>query len=925
MKLRITKYDLRIGFGFALTLILIFQNIIPAFACGPGYVSPVFDYKNAPENPYANFAAGKLGIIKPTYHRIVLFAAYRYLNGGGFSAEEQKGLVEVWNAEFDNKSYDSGDDTSAIIKKWVEARKQVFKEEENQPKIYTERQYGGYDFFPNCTASAFETATETLNERVASHGAEDRYVQDWVRAQDKVFLNCANGQSLPEAASPEAPEWLRKDREYQIAAANFYSLNYETARSIWSNIAVDSDSVWAETADYLIARTLVREASLKKDETEAKEIYLKAEEHLQKLTARGGKFNEASVKLMNLVKYRIHPEERTRELAQTLSVAGGSSNFRQDFIDYSWLLDKFQKQVLEAEEKRKEELKKQEEARKPETVVENSDSNSNSLNSTVIETPANLSDSNVSNPYTYSYEKIQSGESLNFYIVAGGESSGREFTFPVSLTNEEIYTEVENKIGRPLTDKEKTLVQEAREQSYRNKTNYKAYEDYQGGYYGSEKTTLRLLPEFLRGDELTDWLFTYQIKDEDAYEYALKRWRQNKSNLWLMTAISKAEITSPEVNRLLSEAEKTDRTALAYPTIAYHTARLYAAQGKTFEARKLLDEILNSTLDLPISSRNLFLEQRMSLAETLEDFLKFALRKPFAFDFDGSTGSIDEFIAEQKSWYDPENSDGQTREEHDRQIEESFKNEKLWQDRWMFDEDSVAIMSRHFPLTVLLEAEKSPALPEYLRQRLATIIWTRAILFDNDEIARKISPEVLRLAPEFSTYFQVYQAATTPLERKRAAFYLILKNPILTPEISSGIGKTDNENGEFDYDDWWCAPYDDEDVTTDEIVEGVSIKEPSKRPAFLSKDQSNAAQAEHTKLKQIGDAPKYLSNVIMQWQKAAPGDKRVPEMLYIMYRANGWTKYGCGNDEELQKQIGNILKTRYPKSRWTAKLDEPEN
>lgn len=85
-------------------LIVFFINSLPvALACGPSYISPVFDYKYAPENPYRNFASGKLGIVKPTHRRVVLFAAYRYLTGGGFSADEQKGLIEVWNAEFSNR------------------------------------------------------------------------------------------------------------------------------------------------------------------------------------------------------------------------------------------------------------------------------------------------------------------------------------------------------------------------------------------------------------------------------------------------------------------------------------------------------------------------------------------------------------------------------------------------------------------------------------------------------------------------------------------------------------------------------------------------------------------------------------------------------------------------------------------------------
>ncbi|HLM02512.1 MAG TPA: hypothetical protein VK400_15780, partial [Pyrinomonadaceae bacterium] len=136
--------------------------------------------------------------------------------------------------------------------------------------------------------------------------------------------------------------------------------------------------------------------------------------------------------------------------------------------------------------------------------------------------------------------------------------------------------------------------------------------------------------------------------------------------------------------------------------------------------------------------------------------------------------------------------------------------------------------------------------------------------------------------------------------------------------IESGMGKTDNEFGEFDSDDWWCTPYDSE---YDESGEKVGFRLPA-RPSFLAKAQSDAAQAERAKLKQLGDAPRFLAETVLEWQRLAPADKRVPEMLYITYKANGWTKYGCGNNEELREKISKTLKTRYPKSKWTAKIIE---
>lgn len=280
---------MRIFTCFVLFAAVLSNGFPVAQACGPYYLTPVFDYKYAPENPFTDFADGKLGIVKPSYHRVVLIAAYRYLNGGTFTADERKALVDVWNADFNNKDF-TDTDVSEAVKLWVEKRKEILPKGETLPPIYTEKSYGGYDFFPNCTKNAFETAAQTLSDRAASYGAENQFVKNWVAAQDAVFFNCASNKEIPQSLDQTAPEWLRKDRAYQQAAAEFYSLDYEKAKADFAAIAQDFDSPWRDTADYLVARTLIRQASLALDESKRNAIYEEAELRLHNLSSSGGKF-----------------------------------------------------------------------------------------------------------------------------------------------------------------------------------------------------------------------------------------------------------------------------------------------------------------------------------------------------------------------------------------------------------------------------------------------------------------------------------------------------------------------------------------------------------------------------------------------------------------------------------------------------------
>ena len=894
------------------TSFLIAAFLSNALPCGPGYVTPLFDVTSAPENPYSDYAAGRLGIVKPTFRRSVLYAAYRYIAGSGMSRMEQDSMIEVWKAEIDNKDF--RDDTIDIaVKAWVDKRKEVVGKEEKAPEIYAERAYGGYDFFPNCTRNAFETAAETLSDRASGHGPSDAGVQNWVKAQDEVFQNCASGKQTPEPAPQGSPDWLQKDRAYQTAAASFYSLDYKDAKRRFAEIAQDTDSPWAETADYLIARTLIRQASLSKSPEAANPFYEEAEIHLQKFVGRTGKFAGSAERLLGLIKYRLHPKERASELAKTLSFNGGNENFRQDVIDYNWLLDKFENEVLTAEEKRKE-------AEKAKTAsFDNSAPNA-------VNTEANASDPRQITKYPPNSNSSSIGtgrkneDDLELYLYINDKSYA--FYVRPDASDEDAISAAERAIGQTLTDAQKTQVKSGRQTAYAERFSNGRQSTYEGGYYGEEKLTPSLVPDFLRQDDLTDWLYTYQMPGAEAYLYSLNKFKASSSELWLMTALSKADKSSSGLPRLLEAANNTSRTSTAYPTIAYYTAKILLAQGKTAEARKLLDEMINAGDALPLSARNSFIALRLTLAETLEDFLKFSLKKPYAFDFDGDVASVDEIIAVQKNYYDPENNkDG--REAYDAEVESNFKEERLWQERLMFDSDIVDVFNQHFPTTALLEVEKSPALPEYMRERFAVAIWTRSYLLDNMATLLAITPEVAKYHPELEPLLTTITEAKTQAAIDNAVLYFVLKNPLFGPYIEDGMGKTNNEQDPWSSDDWWCAPYDTE---YNETTNAEQPKTLPKRPAFLTAEQSKKAQAERTRLKEIGDAPKFLAEKVMAWARRSPADRRVPEALYIMVEANGWTKYGCGNNEELRDEMAKYLKRQYPASPWTAKFlaDETE-
>lgn len=311
----------------------------PAYACGPFAKEAIFSYTKHPDFPLDGFARGELGVIEPNYARSYLYVAYRYMSGLSFNPAEQQALLSLWR---DRLAYDWQDKAEDSKETWLEARKKV-KGASADLKIEVYRASGKeeYDSFLNCTADAFQNASQTLEERIKQFGAESAEVKDWLQAQDKVFANCSGGATIPDAATSTA-QLIRADRAYQIAAANFYAMKFDEARAGFNGIAADSSSPWRETARYLIVRSLIRKASLG-DEAHRNETLAEAQTELTRMLGeiKQGPLHDSAAKLSNLVKLRLHPSERLQELAASLMKKEKNDDLKQELWDYTILLDKF--------------------------------------------------------------------------------------------------------------------------------------------------------------------------------------------------------------------------------------------------------------------------------------------------------------------------------------------------------------------------------------------------------------------------------------------------------------------------------------------------------------------------------------------------------------------------------------------------------
>jgi hypothetical protein len=869
-------------------------------ACGPSYLQPVFVSENSPDLPFDAFAAGNIGIVKPTFGRKTLLIAYRYLNGGSFSADEQKQMVSVL------KGSEPEDDGAEAVKAWIELRKQISGNEE-LPEIYRERNsaFSGYDYFPNCAKNAFEVAAATLKDRVASYGADDAQVREWIRGQDQVFENCSGGApTIPQQLAAGTAVWLQKDRDYQIAAAFFYSLQFDDALARFERIADDAESNWQATAEYLIARTLVRQASLTKDQQTRTALYARAENQLAKLIASSNEFRVASRKLLGLVRYRTQPQARFIELSEILTRDGASLDLRQDAIDYVWLLGKFEGEILTKEHERREALRKKQNAEDVQNLLldrfENKVEKDDEITVTLMPKFADG---------TADYENL-----VNLQV---------KFATPES----EIFRLLEARMNRSLGNDERTEVRERVKWAleYRkwrvsyNRQLTSVASTYEGCYYCYEiKLQLSQLPEFLVTNDLSDWIFTMQLEGPDTYEHALMKWRDTESPAWLVAALAKAEIGSSELAPLMRAAERVSFDSPAFPTIAFNLVRINLAMGRNNAAQEILDRGRATRLDeLPRSAQNEFQQQRMKLSGTVAEFLKYAARKPVAFYDEGLFASVRDIVEAKKSYWGDDGSD-ERKEEYEKRIELEYK-DFLTDDLRFFDDDTADILDRHFSLKLLQQAASDPKLSTYLRHRLTVMLFTRALLLNNREIALQVAPDVISMQPEMAPLVEEYIRAKGGPSQEHAALYLMLKSPILTPFMSGSQPHYVLLDEEYYLESaWWCAPSETEYRNGEEVKKNVPA------PSFIDLQELNAAKQQFAELTEIGDAKSYLGQKVLEWARKSPTDLRIPEALFIAVKANENYKYGCGgweHDDEIREEATKLLRERYPNSSWTAKLD----
>ena len=331
-------------FNFCRVIVISMAMLIEPYAlygCGPTMPSVIFTYTLHPDFPLNRYARGELGVLRPTYARSYLLVAYRHMSGAGVDSREEKALVSLWRERL---LIDDEPGIDKAMNQWLGERNKITGAG-HPAKIdyhYTAMRNNYYGVIETCRADGFRTATRTLRARVKQFGAASAAVMAWAQAQDQVFANCAGAKEIPSPLPADAPPLTRADRAYQIAAANFYASFFDESARLFDEIAKDGASPWRGIAPLLVARSLIRCATL--DEKDQKEKLTQAEARLKQILDDPSlsATHASAQRLIGFVRYRLAPEKRVRELAREVLRKNAGATIKQDVIDYTRLLDRYE-------------------------------------------------------------------------------------------------------------------------------------------------------------------------------------------------------------------------------------------------------------------------------------------------------------------------------------------------------------------------------------------------------------------------------------------------------------------------------------------------------------------------------------------------------------------------------------------------------
>jgi hypothetical protein len=437
---------------------------------------------------------------------------------------------------------------------------------------------------------------------------------------------------------------------------------------------------------------------------------------------------------------------------------------------------------------------------------------------------------------------------------------------------------------------------------------------------------LRLAARAAAKPEAADWIETLRARDRlPALAHARERWASGRDPAWLVAALSLVSPGDEAAAALAADAARIEAGEPGWASAQYHHIRLTLAGADPAATRARLDALL-SRPDSTLSERNMFTAIRAQVAADLDDFARFALRRPYCAAIYG------ECLSGGDSW----GGEGMLAR---RGAE------------WVgLGPDARAILDR-LPLAERIAFSRNPALPAELRLDVALTGFARAVQLQDERAIGTLAADLALLLPQLRRDWRAIAALPPGPARRFAEFYVMAKIPGLRTDLDR-FGYTRPQGNEPDFQghwvDWLIVPrgaapaapavaapalgrYAGDDYWQEEEPDLTCLANcgagafPLHLPRFVAALQGRAAAERAHFIADSSDlegAPRALpAGTLSAWDEALsyarahPRDPRSPELLYRLIRVARWG----GNHDHLGRRAFRLLHARYAGSDWARR------
>lgn len=241
--------------------------------------------RDRPDIDLDAYQSGKLGIIQPGYPRIFLYPAWRAIMVGqeGLKKEPvQVGMLKKFCCD-QNAGWIDEHDARIPKARWAALRATITSVLPTVRLSAESRdEKNPYRYFQSCTGESYRFAEATLTQLKKRSDATPERLREWVAGQDKVYEFCGRLDTMVGSAEPphypvplvvpalvippqlstDTPIIWQQYREYQRAAAMFYSGDNHQAAVLFNSIGNQDGHPMQIWGEYLALRAKIREAYL---------------------------------------------------------------------------------------------------------------------------------------------------------------------------------------------------------------------------------------------------------------------------------------------------------------------------------------------------------------------------------------------------------------------------------------------------------------------------------------------------------------------------------------------------------------------------------------------------------------------------------------------------------------------------------------